>query len=176
MHMDGAAKKQRHFRRLLVRVKKMVSIKMGEFVQNHQFIIGVVDPRPEDYWQIADAAEAEGLACRFCASGSEAVHLAQHSRVALWLIHSELTDMSGLELCQLLRPQLRGTPVFFIADDYDAQLELAVLSTGNLHFACKPIFPDLLQCVRRAAGRLTSSRPHGERRAAMPVRCRRAVA
>jgi len=98
--------------------------------------IVIVDPRISDYEAWADAA-ADADFC-FCSTGREALEHAP-AGAPLWLINAELPDMAGLELIELLRPRLRGKPVFLVADRYDPAYELAALQRGSLHFACKPL-------------------------------------
>lgn len=63
----------------------------------------VVDPRFDAYKQLSASARLGriGLHCR--SSGADAIKLARRLRVDAWLIASDLDDMSGHDLVQLLR-------------------------------------------------------------------------
>jgi len=116
-------------------------------------IIAFVDARPEDYWQLAEAAEARGFHCRYATTAEQALQLAKRGQPAFWLVNLHLPDMTGLELCRLLRPRLSGAPHFLIADRYDPGDETAVLAAGG-HFLCKPLPHAILDATRIAPPRL----------------------
>jgi len=101
-------------------------------------LIGIVDPQGEDYWGLADRAEAGEMYCRFAATGEQALRLAERVHPALWLINLNLPDMDGLELSRILRMRDDETPHFLIADQYDPQAETAALAGGR-QFLCKPV-------------------------------------
>jgi len=115
-----------------------------------QPVIGIVDPRPEDYWQFAEQAEAAGAACRYAATGEQAPRLAEWMQPALWLVSSELADMTGLELCRLLQRRRGRAPLFVVAHAYQPQAEVAVLAAGG-NFLCKPIPAAVLESLPATA-------------------------
>jgi len=139
----------------------MVSISSACSEPRSELVIGVVDSRPEDYWQFAEQAEARGLYCRYATTAGAALQLAERARPVLWLINLDLPDVDGLELCRLLCPRLTRTPHFFVADEYDPQAEIAVLSAGG-HLFCKPVPGVVLESLaaqgvdaRRSAAKCT---------------------
>jgi len=131
----------------------MVTINLDGIELNEAPIVGVVDSRPEDYWQLAEHAEARrGLYCRYATTARAALRLAAQVRPVLWLINFDLPDMAGLELCRVLQPRFSRVPHFCIADAYDPQVEIAVLSAGS-RFLCKPVPGVILESF--AAKRVT---------------------
>jgi DNA-binding response OmpR family regulator len=108
---------------------------MIEIASNHLEIV-VVDPHVADYGHWSEAT-ADAELC-FCANGEEALQLPAQ-RAALWFIHAELPDMSGVELFKQLRSKLRGAAAFLIADRYEPAYEVAAIASGGLHFAVKPL-------------------------------------
>jgi CheY-like chemotaxis protein len=83
----------------------------------------VVDPRFDAYKQLAASARLGriGLHCR--SSGADALKLARRLRVDAWLIASDLDDMSGHDLVQLLRDRHEGV-------DADAT-SVAIVATAD---------------------------------------------
>ena len=63
----------------------------------------VVDPRFDAYKPLADSARLGRINLHIRLSGAEAIALARHRRVDAWLIASDLDDMSGHDLVELLR-------------------------------------------------------------------------
>jgi CheY-like chemotaxis protein len=63
----------------------------------------VVDPRFDAYKQLASSARLGRIDLHFRSSGADAVKLARRLKVDAWLIASDLDDMSGHDLVQLLK-------------------------------------------------------------------------
>jgi len=122
-------------------------------------VIFVADSRPEDYWLLAERAEAAGWGCRFVASAREALRLVCRCKPRLCLIGGELPDMSGLELCRTLRRRMARTPIFLVAGRYDAHLESAALAAGGIHFVCKPVSERWVADIVEAAARPAAASP-----------------
>jgi len=116
----------------------------------------VVDPSPDDYRPLVDEGPPT-IDFRFCGSGEEALRVGEPAEVGLWMINSRLPDMTGVELHKLLRPHLAKTPVFLVANAYDAAAEIAALSSGSMHFICKPLrekwFADVCRSLAARAPR-----------------------
>jgi len=119
---------------------------LGRFPFEEHGIIAVVDPRPEDYWQLAERVESAGSYCRYATTAENALRLAEVARPGLWLVNLKLPDMSGQDLFRLLRPRFAGTPHFLISDTYDPQAEITALAEGG-RFLCKPISAELWEAV-----------------------------
>jgi DNA-binding response OmpR family regulator len=99
--------------------------------------VAVVDPHPADYTALL-AAELPGVQWRWLATGSQALRLARHEAVSLWIFNTVLDDMSGLDLCAMVKALLPDSAVYLVADEYSAQEELAAWANGASFFACKP--------------------------------------
>ena len=65
--------------------------------------IVVVDARFDAYKQLAQSERLGRLNLHFRTSGAEAIRLARHQRVDAWLIATDLDDMSGNDLVELLQ-------------------------------------------------------------------------
>ena len=63
----------------------------------------VVDPRFDAYKQLADSARLGRINLHIRSSGAEAMKLARRRTVDAWLIATDLDDMSGHDLLELLR-------------------------------------------------------------------------
>ena len=68
----------------------------------------VVDPRFDAYRQLASSARLGRIGLHFRSSGADAIKLARRLRVDAWLIASDLDDMSGHDLVQLLNERHAG--------------------------------------------------------------------
>ncbi len=118
--------------------------------------IVIVDPRDGEYTEWAQAMPARVAVCN---TAGEALALANR-KPALWVIHAELPDLSGLELHDKLRSLGRQATSLLVDDHYDANHELAALAHGNLIYRAKPL--DFMQLRRMWAefiDRLGSQRP-----------------
>ena len=125
----------------------------------------IVDPSPDGYDAIADQAAFHGVQCRHFRSGHELLEKGVPPLAAVWLINCELPDMTGVALSRLLKPRLRHASVFLVADEYDMDTEIDVLSCGYAQFVCKPI----------DAMWLEESVPWSRVVSAQPLRCRRPI-
>ena len=86
--------------------------------------IVVADPRPHDYQQLAALAGRYGWHVHLLTSASATLRLARSTAAALWMVNTELPDMSGFDLLQMLREQLASARVFIVADCYDPEHEI----------------------------------------------------
>ena len=99
--------------------------------------IVVVDPCPADY-AVTLAAPRPGVGWQLLTCGRDALRTAHVRAVDLWVVNMSLPDMSGLDLCCMLR-QRRPVHAFVIADRYDVDNERAARVFGAAMFACKPV-------------------------------------
>jgi DNA-binding response OmpR family regulator len=72
------------------------------------------------------------------ATAHEALRLARSAAVDLWVISAELSDMSGSELCSLLKSRTPQAPVYLVADEPSVELERAAWHSRASMFGCKP--------------------------------------
>ena len=100
--------------------------------------VAVVDPRPGDYRVLLDAPSG-AMRLQFLCCGRDALRLSQSEQVDLWVIQLALPDMSGLELCQMLRARLSWPVIYVISDGYRAEDERAAWACGASLFGCKPV-------------------------------------
>jgi DNA-binding NtrC family response regulator len=71
----------------------------------------VVDPRFDAYKPLAASARLGKLNLHLRASGSEALKFARRRRVDVWLVGTELEDMSGNDFLELLQSRVGGSKV-----------------------------------------------------------------
>ena len=74
----------------------------------HALSIVVVDRCPADYIA-ASAAPRLGVGWQFVTCGREALRTARARAVDLWVVNVSLPDMSGLDLCRMLRERRAST-------------------------------------------------------------------
>jgi DNA-binding NarL/FixJ family response regulator len=99
----------------------------------------VVDPNHEDYADLLTEAHAADVNVRILSTGSAALRYARHCRGGLWLVNTQLPDMSGFDLAQMLLHRCFDLRVFMVGDDYDVEEELQTLATGLSMYVCKPL-------------------------------------
>ncbi len=98
--------------------------------------IVVVDPCPADY--LAALPEPQpGVWWQFITCARHALRTARVRAVDLWVVNTRLPDMSGLDLCRMLRDQERAA-VYLVADRYSPDEERAARLCGAALFVCKP--------------------------------------
>ena len=71
----------------------------------------VVDPRFDAYQALSCAARLGRISLHMRSSGAEAIKLARHLHVDVWLIAVDLDDMSGHDLVELLRGRVADAKV-----------------------------------------------------------------
>ena len=101
--------------------------------------VAVVDPRPGDYGVLLDAPLGAEMRWQFLCCGRDALRLSQSEEVDLWVIHQVLPDMSGLELCEMLRARLSRPVIYVVSDRYCPDDERAARARGASLFGCKPV-------------------------------------
>jgi DNA-binding response OmpR family regulator len=105
-----------------------------------EYRVVVVDPCPADYTLIAAKVgkRQRDTTWEFLASGREALRAARTRRVDLWIVNLSLPDISGLDLCRMLRERY-AADLFVVADQYRAEDERAARVCGVSVFLCKPV-------------------------------------
>lgn len=103
--------------------------------------VAVVDPRPGDYRVLLDAPLSAAVRWEFLSCGRDALRLSRAEQIDLWVIHLVLPDMTGLELCTMLRARLCRPAIYIVSDEYCAEDERAARARGASLFGCKPIQP-----------------------------------
>jgi DNA-binding response OmpR family regulator len=99
----------------------------------------VVDQRPDDYADLLSATQGADVRWQFVSNGREALHLAHTLPVDLWVVNDYLPDMSGLELCALLKSCLDQSVIYMVTDKYSQAIERDARNCGVALFVCKPV-------------------------------------
>ena len=99
----------------------------------------VVDPHSADYAAIPQAVRQPRMNWRFLTTGHEALHVARNEYIDLWVVNAVLHDMSGIDLCCMLRSQSPPPTVYIVVDAYRAEDERAARACGAALFGCKPV-------------------------------------
>ena len=82
----------------------------------------------------------------FLSRGSDAIRFGQGWLVNLWLIATDLPDMSGFDLAQMLRHRKPGVRIFIVGNEYDVEDEIETLSLGLTKYLCKPLDDSWINC------------------------------
>jgi len=117
----------------------------------------IVDRAPADYrhlrekidnrlWQVGLFSEA-GAAIRHARQLA-----AGRIRGEVWLVNSQLPEMSGADLIRMLCELRRPAVLAIVADRYDGREEIAAYQAGAAKYMCKPVSRELL-------GEVCASRP-----------------
>lgn len=107
----------------------------------------VVDPRPEDYQQLAATNLAANYHLDFVTSGESALRKALSAVFDLWLINFHLPDMTGAELLTTVRSRNPNAACILISDTYSATDELSARQLGATLYACKPLQAEWLAAI-----------------------------
>jgi CheY-like chemotaxis protein len=132
----------------------------------------IVDPVCDRYGDFVEAAQAGELGLHFCVDGQSAVRLSRRFRANAWLINSELPDMSGFDLLEMLAPHvLQGdvdpllggarvslgsvgqgmrSGIFIVSDVYRLEEEQLALVSGVAGYLVRPVSLDVLRASRAA--------------------------
>ena len=136
--------------------------------------IVIVDANCDRYADFVQAAQEGRVGLNFCVDGHSAVRLARRFRADAWLVASDLPDMSGFDLLEMLSPHvLQGSvdplmggsrvsldrvgqgmrsAVFMAADTYRLEEEQRALAAGVAGYLVRPVALDMIQSSRLPAG------------------------
>ena len=98
----------------------------------------VVDPRPQDYLQLAAESAVGGLLFQFATTATAALKLWRTAARSIWLVNLELPDASGCDLAAAIRARDPHSVVYLVGDQYDPAEELQARMVGGAMYVCKP--------------------------------------
>jgi len=132
--------------------------------------IVIVDPACDRYPDFVQAARSGDIGLHFCCDGRAAVRLARRFRADVWLVATELSDMSGFDLLDMLAPHvchadvdptLSGAPislgrvgdslrsaVFMVSSQYRLEEEQRSLASGVAGYLVRPVMLDTIRSIR----------------------------
>jgi CheY-like chemotaxis protein len=135
--------------------------------------IVIVDPTYDRYGDFVQAARAGDVGLHFCCDGRSAVRMARRFRADVWLVSTELPDMSGFDLLDMLSPHvvqgdvdpmLSGarislgrigeatrSGIFLVASEYRLEEEQRSLASGIAGYLVRPITLDVIRATRAPA-------------------------
>lgn len=135
--------------------------------------IVVVDPICDRYADFVEAAQAGEIGLHFCVDGQSAVRLSRRFRADAWVVASELPDMSGFDLLEMLSPHvLQGgvdpllagsrislgsvgqgmrSGIFIVSDTYRMEEEQRALVSGVAGYLIRPVTLDVIRASRAPA-------------------------
>jgi len=135
--------------------------------------IVIVDPSCDRYGDFVQAAQAGDVGLHFCCDGRSAVRMARRFRADVWLVSSEVQDMSGFDLLEMLSPHvvqgnvdpmLAGSrislgrigeaarsAVFIVGDEYRLEEEQRALASGIAGYLVRPVTLDVIRATRSPA-------------------------
>jgi DNA-binding NarL/FixJ family response regulator len=133
----------------------------------------IVDPKIELYGDFVQEAQEGNVGLHFCADGRSAVRLARRFRADVWLVSDQLPDIDGLDLVEMLAPQVlqanvdptragatrslsnvdrnERSGIFIVADDYCLEDEQRALSCGVAGYLVRPVTMDVITTIREPA-------------------------
>ena len=133
--------------------------------------IVIVDSSCDHYGDFVRAAQAGEVGLHFCVDGRSAVRLARRFRADAWLVASDLPDMSGYDLVDMLSPHvLQGdvdplrsgsrisldrlgeglrSGIFIVSDAYRLEDEQRALASGVAGFLVRPVTLDVIRGSRQ---------------------------
>jgi CheY-like chemotaxis protein len=132
--------------------------------------IVIVDATCDRYADFVEAAQAGNVGLHFCVDGRSAIRLSRRFRADVWLVSTELPDMSGFDLLSMLSPNiLQGEVdplmdgsrvsldrigegmrpgVFLVADTYSLEEEQRSLASGVAGYLVRPVTVDVVRATR----------------------------
>jgi CheY-like chemotaxis protein len=139
--------------------------------------IVIVDSNCDRYADFVQAAQAGEVGLHFCVDGRSAVRLSRRFRADAWLVASELPDMSGFDLLEMLAPHVlqgsvdplmggsrvsldqvgqgKRSAVFMAADTYRLEEEQRALAVGVAGYLVRPVTLDMIRASRQPANDAT---------------------
>ena len=132
--------------------------------------IVIVDSSYDKYDDFVQSARAGQVGLQFCVDGRSAIRLARRFRADMWLISTDLPDMSGFDLLDMLAPRVmqgdvdpqiqcsrrsldrvsssRHAGVFIVSTVYRMEDEQTALSAGVSGYLVRPVTLDLIRATR----------------------------
>ncbi|CAH2032046.1 response regulator [Trichlorobacter ammonificans] len=100
----------------------------------------VVDDTPANLQLLESILQEQGYAVRAAISGRLALKAAQAQAPDLILLDINMPDMSGFDVCRILKtdPNLAGIPVIFISAAVDTADKLRAFEEGGVDYITKP--------------------------------------
>jgi len=124
--------------------------------------IVIVDPACDRYADFVKAARAGEIGLHFCSDGRSAVRMARRFRADVWLVSTELSDMSGFDLLEMLAPHVghanvdsvhpegSRSAVFMVGDEYRLEDEQQTLASGVAGYLVRPVTLELFRATRQS--------------------------
>ena len=132
--------------------------------------VGVVDPDRDSYDRLLSSIAARTATFRFYGTGREVLRREAVDGVAFWLVGVELPDISGLDLCEMLRDRRDGAVVCMVGTQYRIEDEIGAYRAGATMYACKPLEASWLrECI---LGRQGTERAESLRETLVPPAAR----
>ena len=100
--------------------------------------IFVVDSKPVDYRVFAPMIEAGEVNIEFFTAGKQAIRAADHTVADLWMVNTDLPDMSGFDLLEMLEIFREGAGLYVVSEEYNEEDERQALNCGASQYVCKP--------------------------------------
>lgn len=101
----------------------------------------VVDPDLHAYRTLVESAQSGELKLTLTSSGRSALRLLPSFIDATWVINTQLPDMSGFELLDMLFSLQHKLRAAVIDNEYDRDRELQALRQRAMQYVCKPMHP-----------------------------------
>jgi len=101
--------------------------------------VAVVDSRPDDYAALPQAVRRRDLTWRFLTTGREALRMARTESADLWVVNTVLSDIPGIDVCNMLRSRSPPPTFCVVTDAYRPEEERAARMCGAALFGCKPV-------------------------------------
>ena len=98
--------------------------------------LAVVDPQPSGYHGLAALVEQHRWCVHFLTTARAALRFSWSTPPALWIIHTWLPDMAGLDLCDMLRQRDKQSLVLIISDQCEAEDERRACRLGATSYLC----------------------------------------
>ena len=102
----------------------------------------IVDAFPSDYDDLVrDFGDVELV---FFRTGRDALRSNPENAPSMWVVNTQLPDMSGMDLQAMLRTRGCSSPIALIGDEYRTEDELNARSAGAALFFVKPLLGEML--------------------------------
>jgi two-component system phosphate regulon response regulator PhoB len=122
-------------------------------------------PRQGAQASVCDILARHGHACTHASTAQKALERIESMRPDVVIIHCDLEDMPGVDLCGKIRARtdLRDMPVIMISERSDLSLRLKGFMAGAQKFLCEPVDEkELLAQVEAVAARARpGAKPRG---------------
>ena len=107
-------------------------------MSNTRLRLCIVDPTPQDYLALADAAHQHHIQVKFIETARAALRIVPAERIDVWMIYVQLPEISGFDLHDMLAERFPWALLVLVDEQHSDERERIARTGGVKLYLCKP--------------------------------------